>query len=411
MDCNRKANIMIMHLSKTKLVIAAMLVSGFVFQGYAGKKPSRQWFKGNLHTHSYWSDGDAFPEMIMDWYKSHGYQFVALSDHNVLAEGEKWKLLPENLLQLKAFEDYKAKCGTDWVVFREDTGRVSVKLKTFREYTPLFEEKDKFLIIPSEEISDGFEKKPIHLNATNAQKVIPPQKGTSVSDVIQNNINAVLQQEKETGVPMMVQINHPNFHYGISAEDMVALNNARFFEVFNGHPDVRNYGDIDHPSTEIMWDIINIAFLNEGKLLLFGLATDDSHNYHAFGSKYANAGRGWVMVKADKLTSASLIEAMEKGDFYASTGVVLEAVLFSKNKLKIAVKTEPGVNYKIQFIGCKKQDKEAKVLEEAEGGEAVFALDPDLLFVRAKIISDKLKENPFSEGDFEVAWCQPVIPQ
>ncbi len=30
----------------------------------------KQWFKGNLHTHSYWSDGDEFPEVIMDWYKS-----------------------------------------------------------------------------------------------------------------------------------------------------------------------------------------------------------------------------------------------------------------------------------------------------------------------------------------------------
>jgi hypothetical protein len=50
-------------------------------------------------------------------------------------------------------------------------------------------------------------------------------------------------------------------------------------------------------------------------------------------------------------------------------------------------------------------------LKEAEGGEAVFELDPDILFVRAKVISGKLKESPFSEGDFEVAWCQPVIPQ
>ena len=38
---------------------------------------NRRWFKGNLHTHSYWSDGDEFPEMIMDWYKDRGYDFVA----------------------------------------------------------------------------------------------------------------------------------------------------------------------------------------------------------------------------------------------------------------------------------------------------------------------------------------------
>src|SRR5688572_19444462 len=37
-----------------------------------------QWYEGNTHTHSYWSDGDDFPDMIMDWYKKHGYDFIAL---------------------------------------------------------------------------------------------------------------------------------------------------------------------------------------------------------------------------------------------------------------------------------------------------------------------------------------------
>src|SRR6266702_2471722 len=49
-----------------------------------------QWWKGNLHTHSLWSDGDDYPEMIVDWYKQHGYHFLALSDHNILAQGDKW---------------------------------------------------------------------------------------------------------------------------------------------------------------------------------------------------------------------------------------------------------------------------------------------------------------------------------
>src|SRR5580693_5839579 len=48
------------------------------------------YWKGNLHTHSLWSDGDDFPEMIADWYKSHDYHFLALTDHNVLSDGERW---------------------------------------------------------------------------------------------------------------------------------------------------------------------------------------------------------------------------------------------------------------------------------------------------------------------------------
>lgn len=46
-----------------------------------------RWWKGNLHTHSLWSDGQEFPKVIVDWYKRHGYHFLALSDHNVLSAG------------------------------------------------------------------------------------------------------------------------------------------------------------------------------------------------------------------------------------------------------------------------------------------------------------------------------------
>lgn len=98
-----------------------------------------QWYKGNLHTHSYWSDGDDFPEMIMDWYQSQGYDFVALSDHNVLAAGEFWKLMPDTEAAQQSFAQYRTKFGDDWVVYKENTdGRVEVKLKTLEEYRSRF---------------------------------------------------------------------------------------------------------------------------------------------------------------------------------------------------------------------------------------------------------------------------------
>ena len=45
---------------------------------FAGAAPTNapRWWKGNLHTHSYWSDGDDYPEMIADWYKTNGYHFT-----------------------------------------------------------------------------------------------------------------------------------------------------------------------------------------------------------------------------------------------------------------------------------------------------------------------------------------------
>ena len=44
------------------------------------------WFKGNLHTHSTASDGLLTPEEVIDWYRSRGYHFLALTDHRVLSE-------------------------------------------------------------------------------------------------------------------------------------------------------------------------------------------------------------------------------------------------------------------------------------------------------------------------------------
>ena len=64
------------------------------------------WHKGNLHTHSFWSDGDDFPEMIIKWYKDHEYQFIALSDHNTIADSDFWYKLTQKDIKNKVLDQY-----------------------------------------------------------------------------------------------------------------------------------------------------------------------------------------------------------------------------------------------------------------------------------------------------------------
>lgn len=374
------------------------------------KTPESKWFKGNLHTHSYWSDGDEFPEEIMDWYKSNNYQFIALSDHNVLAKGIKWITVPDDSIYQHAFKNYLEKYGSDWVNYKTDSlNQTRVRLKTLDQYRGRYEEPGEFLIIQSEEITDQFEDKPLHMNATNIQKHIHPKGGNSVVEVLQNNIDQVIEQREELNTPMMVHINHPNFGWAITLEDMIALNNERFFEVYNGHPAVHNMGDSTHMSTERMWDLINIAYLANDKPLMFGIATDDSHHYHVRGSQWSNAGRGWVMVQADSLHPENLIEAMELGNFYASTGVELNKISHDERQLSIEVKKEKDITYRISLIGCKKGQTEPEELKAIEGYKASFELTDDLLFVRCKITSSKLQANPIENILYEAAWTQPVL--
>lgn len=367
-----------------------------------------KWFKGNTHTHSLWSDGNDFPEMIMSWYKSHGYDFISLSDHNVLARDEKWTKIPAHPFRQQRFREYLDKYGKDWVNYKTDSaGVISVRLKTLAEYRPLFEEKSKFLIMEAEEITDKYESKPIHIGAVNIRELITPQGGNSVAEMMQRNLDEVYAQRKRTGELMFAHINHPNFQWAIKLEDMMQLKGERFFEVYNGHPHVHNYGDSTTIGMEELWDRLQIHYIKEGRELLYGLATDDAHDFIEYKVGTSNPGRGWIMVRAPELSAAALITAMEKGDFYSTTGVELQELEFKSRNLTVAVKPVQGVEYTIQFWGAGKS-KTGILLKEVKGASAVYKVRRENLYVRAKVISTRPKENPFAVGDVETAWTQPV---
>ncbi len=203
---------------------------------------SARWWKGNLHTHSLWSDGDDYPEMIADWYKAHGYHFLALSDHNIIADHEKWISVMKTKAGEPALAKYVARFGEPWVETRDGEEGKWVRLKMLSEFRVKFEEPSKFLMIKSEEITDRFLSSPIHINATNIQEVIKPLGGHSIVEVMNNTLNAVHAQRERTGVPMIAHINHPNFNWALTAEELSEVEREQFFEVYNGHPTVHNFG-------------------------------------------------------------------------------------------------------------------------------------------------------------------------
>jgi len=387
-----------------------ILLSCFFLSRLWAQQTELKWYKGNTHTHSYWSDGDDFPEMIIDWYKAHGYHFLCLSDHNSIAEGEKWQPVPLHPFRQQRFKDYLQKFGEQWVRYKKDSaGQIFVKLKTFEEYSSLFDEKNRFLMVRAEELTDGIPGKPVHIGTVNIKELIKPQGGKTVAEVMQNNLNEIYAQRQRTGQIMFAHINHPNFKWAIKLEDMMELKGERFFEVYNGHPSVHNYGDSTTMSTEELWDKLLVHNIKQGKPLLYALATDDAHNHGEFRVELSNPGRGWIMVRAGILTATSLIEAMERGDFYATTGVELNDVSFQNNILEIQVNPAEGITYTIQFWGAKKnEEKGGQLLKEIKGVIGMYKLRDNDLYVRAKIISTRLKENPYQRGDLETAWTQPV---
>ena len=215
-----------------RLLVASILLCAGLYAVVAGQPTppapaasSLRWFKGNTHTHTLNSDGDSTPDDVVRWYRDHRYNFLVLTDHNYLTETSALQALH----------------GAD----------------------------DKFLVIRGEEVSSSFEKKPLHINGLDPSRLVEAQTaGTSVADILQKNVDAI---RMANGVP---HINHPNFGWAVTADDLAALRNNKLFEVYNGHPMVNNLGGSGHPGLEQVWDTI----LSRG-ILLYGIATDDAHHF------------------------------------------------------------------------------------------------------------------------------------
>lgn len=221
----------------------------------------------------------------------------------------------------------------------------------------------------------------------------------------------------------------------MTAEDLLEVPEERFFEVYNGHPGVRNYGDDWHTGVERIWDILLTKRLAEqDEAPVYGLAVDDAHNYQSEAGDLSNPGRGWIMVRAEKLTAEAIVAALEAGDFYATSGVRLKDIQEDAEGLTITIDTEQGVDYTTTFIGTRRgydagsepvvgadgqhlpvtrrySDDIGETLAVVKGAVGRYDFAGDEIYVRARVTSSKLKANSFLEGDMETAWTQPVAPE
>ena len=397
----------------------------------------KQWYKGNTHTHTLWSDGDAAPEWATAWYADRDYHFLCLSDHNIMSDGSivKWHpIVEDGTLTPEKVDLIRERFGADWVVEKESDGDRYMQLKTLPELRAHFEKKDKFILITAEEVT-GFSPS-VHLNVINTRELIAPSIGMSVDDMIKLTYAQLEEQSERLGIPMVAHIDHPNWGDGVTAEEMIAAAPGRYFEVYNGHGGVRNWGSESrhYPSTDRHWDIVLAMQLKDGPgKPLRGFGTDDTHAYFEQRIGLANAGRGWTMVLAESLDADTITQAMLDGHFYASSGVSLEAIKATKKAYRVEIDGEAGVTYTTQFIGTMKgfddsstpvldadgkqiarashrySDDIGRVLQETTDNPAVYNLTGDELYVRAKIISSKQQENPFAEGDLESAWAPPFV--
>ena len=420
--------------------------------------PELRWYKGNFHCHSQWSDGHDLPEVVVSEYKKHGYDFFSMTDHNILHnddlrftgfymnytpkdmkpfEGETsfWKRLnsePRGALLLQEQVDRaKEMFGEDSVRIKETDEGTYVRMKPESELRKQFAEPGKFLMIPGFEMTAQW----MHVNLINVDQDFFLE-DPNIENLLHASFDKAQELYADKEEPYLFTVNHPLWqYYNIQPSFLFERPGIRFIELTNNDTEWEYFPEAWDP--EQIWDIVNAYRAKNGQPALLATGTDDSHG--VFRKDYL-AYHGWTRVRAASLDVNSILAALQQGQSYVSTGCEFADVSFDGKTL--AVKLDPQIegDYRIEFIGAKKDYDETvkyvdvpgegwsrpankiecwskeigKVLESVDGLEADYTLKPDDLFVRAKAYrigagysnhGEAAKQHTLVAAD--CAWTQP----
>ncbi len=195
------------------------------------------------------------------------------------------------------------------------------------------------------------------------------------------------------------------------------LASDRFVEIYSTAPAGAS------PDAETRWDAENFARAERDESLLFGYALDDARSIGNYSDDGCLRGRGWVAVHCERLAPDDLRTALERGEFYASSGVRLASVDCDRETLRVAARRWrkgcasldgsgsggwSGTATHTQFIGARRHGSRVEVLLDTTQNPAEYRFEGDELFVRARVVSNVPTG---SAGAFESAWTQPVRPR
>jgi hypothetical protein len=315
------------------------------------------WLKGNTHVHAKPSGDSTTPiPEVLAYYEQRGYDFIVLTDHNRISEvgptstAGSPAVRATGMIVLAGIElTYNP---TGCVPAGDDSGRCRIHVNLMGP-TARFDGKLEWANRAADERVEKYQ--------------------------------AAIDAQKQLGG--LIQLNHPNWYWGMTPDVLVevARRGISLVEIANAQFAKWNAGDKDHPSTEMLWD----AVLAKG-YAMWGVASDDAHQFNADGSGKYPAGGAWVVVKARRDPRA-ILDALAKGRFYASTGVVLERAEVENAELVVEVGARELGTHTITFV------ENGKIVATVTGNRARRAV-PATGYVRAVV----------TRGDGKQAWIQPA---
>jgi hypothetical protein len=226
------------------------------------------WYKGNLHTHTTESDGALDPFETVRRYRQHGYDFLAITDHN----------------------------------------RFTVIQPSDRPY-----------LLSGEEIDVRFDNGLFHIVAIGTSGPLPFTP-TRRADLAPFEVVAAIK-----GLGGEAILAHPYWSNETTAH-VLQCEGVLGVEVYNHGCEMDNANGL----SAVHWD----DMLRAG-MRVHGFATDDSHHHGRDGTIVPDAFGGWVMVKAESLSTQSIMSALRAGHFYASSGPEIRGIRYDDEQVQV----------------------------------------------------------------------------
>ena len=293
------------------------------------------WLKGNIHSHSTASDGDLPPETMLQSFARRGYGFMSVTDHNHYVDYSDWKI-------------------------------------------------GDMVIIPGFELSGMLGGKPVHLNFIQQGTDSPFESGTHFKMGTTEETVAFCRKYQDQ---FLIILNHPDWSL-LEFQDIADVDFLTGVEIYNWGTELgENMGESVH-----FWE----SGLRRGWRWK-GLATDDNHHGYTeqegwpFDCWYIDAYGGWINVKVRDKSQKAIIEAIQNGNFYASSGPEIYDFYVEDNAVHITCSPVDRIIIK----------GEHRNIRRAIGPgltNAVIELRDNKEYVRAECI----------DANGKVAWTNPI---
>ena len=296
-----------------------------------------RFYKANLHSHSTISDGRNTPAEMKAYYKAHGYDILAITDHELLVDHTD--LSDDDFLVIPGYE--YAICENGGVPVYEDY--IHMKTIEFNLY-PKDPHSEKHILFNPKNV--------IHGETFRAQTVehIGPYAEREYSVAF---VNRFIEEAARNG--FIVSLNHPCFSF----ESWDFYKQVKGLFAMEIHNQGTFYGYTEYNPQ--MYDA-----LTRSGMRLAVTASDDNHAASVYDDKADPRPWGFTMLKAKELTHTAVIDAMEKGNMYATQGPLIDELYIEANKAHIRFSEAKAVSMKTDLrMAFTKQAEKGQFLKEA----------------------------------------------